>query len=150
MLVFVPLTGDELAGWAQTGDRRAALGYAVTPSMSASFGFGPADAEDAEHTALHVAGLAGLLQTGRRLVAVAEAPARPVAGSEFGLVRLGSLRWSSATALFADDDPGIADALRAHLGPAALETAWDDPQVADFLGENELLWHGPCEWPALV
>ena len=67
MLVFVPLTADELAAWAQTGHHRPARGYAVTPSLSAAFGFGPADAEDAEHTALHIAGLAGLAYVRPRL-----------------------------------------------------------------------------------
>ncbi len=150
MLVFVPLTADELAAWAQTGHHRPARGYAVTPSLSAAFGFGPADAEDAEHTALHIAGLAGLLDAGRRLVAVAEASATPVASSEFGQVRLGALPWSSVTALFADDDPGIADDLRGRLGGVALEAAWDDPVLAEEIGENELLWHGASEWQALL
>ena len=40
---------------------------------------------DAERTALHIAALAGLIQYGRRLVVVAETPARD-AGTDFGAV----------------------------------------------------------------
>ena len=48
MLVFVPVTPVELESWAQTGRLRPGSAYAVTSSLSAAFGFAPADAEDAE------------------------------------------------------------------------------------------------------
>lgn len=151
MLVFVPLSRTELQVWAESGRLHPSDAYAVTPSLRAAFGFGAADDEDAEHTVLHIAGLAALLHPGRRrLVAVAEASATPEAGDEFGRVRTGSLPWSAVTALFGDEDPDAASALRDELDRVSLGTAWDDPRVADFLAEHELSWHGPGEWDTLV
>ena len=150
MLVFVPVTPVELESWAQTGRLRPGSAYAVTSSLSAAFGFAPADAEDAEHTVLHIAGLASLLRGGRRLVAVVEASGRPVAGAEFGEVSVGVLGFDAVTALFADESPTSAEALAALVGGRTLDVAWDDAAVAEFLADNELLWHGPTEWHSLV
>ena len=149
MLVFVPLTATELAGWARLGSHQPGSAYGVTASLRRAFGFGPADDEDAEHTALHIAGLHGLLQGGSRLVAVAEASGRPVEGSEFGAVTVGELPWASVTALFSDDVPDAAAALRERLAGTELASAWDNDEVSDFLAEHELLWHGPGEWSSL-
>ncbi len=150
MLVFVPLTAAELTAWAESGRHRPPSGYAVTPSLRSSFGFDPADDEDAEHTVLHIAGLASLLRGGRRLVAVVETSGRPVAGAEFGEVSVGVLGFDAMTALFADESPASAAALAALVGGRTLDVAWDDPAVAEFLADNELLWHGPTEWKSLV
>lgn len=149
MLVFIPLAAAELAAWARSGHHRPASGYAVTPALRSAFGFTPADDEDAEHTVLHIAGLAAL-RGGRRLVAVAEAPASAVAGAEFGDVRVGELGYAAVTALFADASSTDADGLSGLVAGRDLATVWDDPRVAEFLGEHELLWHGPTEWQALV
>lgn len=150
MMIFVPLSVDELRSWAEAGRFQPASAYAVTPSMSAAFGFGPADTEDAEHTVLHIAGLAALLRGGRRLVAVAEGAGSPVSGAEFGDVRVGELPYTAVTALFGDPEtPGVR-ALGERVAGSTLGTAWDDPAVAELLADNELSWHGPTEWRALL
>lgn len=149
MLVFVPLTTDELVAWAESRRHRPTAAYAVTPPLTAAFGFTSADVEDAEHTVLHIAGLAALLRGGRRLVAVAEASATPQPTADFGDVSLDVLGFEAVTALFADQSPASAQALAALVGGRTLDASWDDPPVADFLAENELLWHGPTEWRAL-
>lgn len=150
MLVFVPLTASQLTRWAEGGSLEPGLAFAVTSSLRRAFGFTAADDEDGEHTALHIAGLAGLLYLRTRLVAVVEASGELVAGSEFGEVRVGPLPWSAVTALFGDDAPDAAAVLRERLTGRSLVTAWDEDAVADFLAEHELLWHGPGEWSALV
>lgn len=150
MLVVVPLSAAELTGWAGTGQHRPPVGYTVTPSLRSAFGFGPADEEDAEHTVLHIAGLASLLRGGRRLVAVVETSATPVPGAEFGEVRAGVLGFDAVTALFADESAATARVLADLAGGRTLDAAWDDPAVAEFLADNELLWHGPTEWQSLV
>lgn len=150
MLVFVPLTTAELAAWAESGAAAPRQAFAVTSSLRQAFGFTADDEEDAEHTALHIAGLAGLLQGGQRLVAVVEASARAVPGSEFGEVTVGELPWSAVTALFSDDAPDVSAALRVRLIGRSLATAWDEQEVAEFLAEHELLWHGPGEWSTLA
>ncbi len=149
MLLFVPLTTDELVAWAESGRHSPTAAHAVTPPLTAAFGFTPADVEDAEHTVLHIAGLAALLRGGRRLVAVAEASATPQPAADFGDVSLGVLGFEAVTALFADQSPASAEALVALVAGRMFDAAWEDPAVADFLAENELLWHGPTEWRAL-
>ena len=150
MLVFIPLTASRLTWWAVGGPIVPTQAFAVTTSLRKAFGFTTADDEDAEHTVLHIAGLAGLLYRRTRLVAVAEASARPEPWSEFGEVRVGELPWSSVTALFSDDAPDAAAAMRERLAGRSLATAWDEDEVAEFLAEHELLWHGPGEWSTLV
>lgn len=150
MMLFVAVPVGGLTRWAQGGSFQPGLAYAVTPSMSAAFGFGPSDTEDAEHTALHIAGLTGLLYFGTRLVAVVEASGQPVPGSEFGEVQVGTLPWSAVTALFSDDVSDATAALHERLMGRSLPTVWEEDEVADFLAEHELLWHGPGEWCALA
>ncbi|MFT3861208.1 DUF6912 family protein [Micropruina sp.] len=150
MLVFVPLTASRLTGWAVGGPIVPRQAFAVTSSLRQAFGFTADDEEDAEHTVLHIAGLAGLLYGRKRLVAVVEASARPVPGSEFGEVTVGELPWTAVTALFSDDAADAAAVLRKRLSGRSLATAWDEQEVADFLTEHELLWHGPGEWSTLV
>ena len=83
-LVFVPVSAGVLAAWAGCGSLAGPRrGFAVTPSMLAAFGL--AEGEDAEYTVLCIAGIAGLLAHGERLVAVAEAPTTP-GDDEFGEV----------------------------------------------------------------
>lgn len=150
MLVFVPLGADELAAWATSGTLAGRPAFAVTVAMRAAFGFSTPDDEEAEHTALHIAGLASLLATGSRLVAVVEAPARPVVGAELGDVEVDPLAFTALTALFAEDAPAEVGALRRRLADASLELAWDDAEVAEFLTVHELMWHGPGEWATLT
>lgn len=156
MLVFVPLTAKELAGWAGSGRFVPTPAFAVTASLRQAFGFTPDDDEDAGHTALHIAGLAGLLQHRTRLVVVAETSARAVSAhefgefGEFGEVDVGELPWGAVTALFGDEASVASDELRRRLQGLSLATAWDEPDVADFLAEHELSWHGPEEWPVLA
>lgn len=149
MLVFVPLSLHDLRAWAGSGELSPSEAFAVTATMRAGFGFGAEDDEEAEHTALHIAGLAGLLRVGGRLVAVAEAAARPVPDGEFGEVSVPALRWTAVTALFAEDAPREAARLHQRLAGSTLGTAWADPEIEAFVSEHELLWHGPGEWAAL-
>lgn len=150
MLIFVPLDSPALREWAQRGRHRPAVGYAVTTAMRDAFGFTTADDEEAEHTALHIAGLSSLLSSQRRLVAVADTPANPIPAADFGDVTVGAVSWSAVSALFGESAPLAADVLHRRLTGLDLPTAWDAEGVADFLGEYELLWHGPGEWTSLA
>nr|WP_300146980.1 hypothetical protein [Propionicimonas sp.] len=150
-LLFVPVTADQLAGWATSGVLSGEVrGHAVTRGFSLAFD--PADAEEAEHVALLVASVAALAATGRRLVAVAEGDVRPdPAGDEdFGQVLVTDLPYRSVTSLFADepDVPGLAAAAAAASG-LDLARAWDEPAVIELLQQADLLWHGAGEWADL-
>lgn len=150
-LLFLPVTGAQLADWQAAGVLSGPLkAYAVTPGLSAAFE--PSDDEEAEHLALLVASVAALTASGARQVAVLEAEAEPITDRDvdFGAVVTGDLRFDAIGSLFADEPeaPGLAAAATAALG-LSLQDAWDHPAVTVLLEEGDLLWHGPGEWESL-
>ncbi|MFT3877854.1 MAG: hypothetical protein QM708_15750 [Propioniciclava sp.] len=151
MLVFVPLSPAELADWASSGVRDV-TGFAATPSFLEAFELPSSDTEDADLTLLEVAGIAGLLAHGVRLVAVCAADAVGTEPAEFGAVTAGRVRWRSVESLFADDSDGagLAAAAREALGEADLDQAWDADAITALLRNTELLWHGSAEWERLT
>lgn len=149
-LVFVPLAGDELRTWAADGNLPGPVAaFAVTPGLLEAFM--PADEEDAERVALLVASVASLGRSGRRLVAVAEAPVRPRPGgdADFGEVLVDGLAWDAVTSLFADER-GLDVASAAAAARAPLAAAWEQPEVQVVVADADLLWYGPGEWRQLV
>lgn len=150
MLVFVPLAPADLADWASTGVRDV-TGFAATPAFLESFGLSSHDNEDTDRTLLEVAGVAGLLAHGVRLVAVCETDAAGAEPADFGAVVAGRVRWRSVESLFADDEAGAAAAAEtvSALDGASLDEAWDADEVTDLLRTTELLWHGSSEWEVL-
>ncbi|MGC3993174.1 MAG: hypothetical protein QM779_03440 [Propionicimonas sp.] len=150
-LVLVPLTTEQLAGWATSGVLAGPRpGHAVTAGLRAAFA--PSDDEEAEHIALLVASIASLVGTGRRLVAVVECSPRPDASADqdFGGVTVPDLAWDALQSLFADagDAEGLPEAAAAAAG-LSLTEAWDLPEVVRLLEEADLLWHGAGEWREL-
>ncbi len=150
MLVFVPLAPADLADWATSG-KRDVTGFAATPVFLETFDLSAHDIEDADLTLLEVAGIAGLLTHGVRLVAVCEATAAGAEPAEFGAVVAERVRWSAVESLFTDDEAGAARAasVAEALAGVELDEAWDDDAVTDLLRGTELLWHGSSEWARL-
>lgn len=150
MLVFRPVSDADLRS---LGEGAALTGpaWSVTPDFRDAFGLGPADDEDAERPALYLAGLDGLQRHGRRLVVVAEVPARDV-GHDYGSVEVGRIAFGDVRAIFADEpDAGpLVDAARAATAGLAIEDAWDDPAHEALLAGADLLWYGPEEWATLA
>ena len=151
MLVFVPLSAAELAEWATKGVRDVA-GYAATPSFLEAFELPASEIEDADLTLLEVAGVAGLLAHGVRIVAVCATDAVGTEPAEFGAVAAAGVRWRRVESLFADDPQGaaLAASAREDLGAADLDAAWDADVISEMLRNTELLWHGPTEWQTLA
>ena len=151
MLVFVPLSAAELAEWATRGVRDV-TGYAATPSFLEAFELPASDIEDADLTLLEVAGVAGLLAHGVRIVAVCATDAVGTEPAEFGAVTAAGVRWQRVESLFADDRHGaaLAASAREALDAADLDTAWDADAISEMLRNTELLWHGPTEWDTLA
>ena len=148
-LVFVPIAGDELSSWVGTGTLPGSRpGFAVTPAMLAAFGL--SEGEDAEYTALCIAGIAGLLRSGERLVAVVEAPVTP-GEDEFGQVEVADLAWTAVSALFAEDgtDSALVVATATAVAGTDLASAWESAEVEALLAGTDLLWYGPSEWVLL-
>ncbi|WP_282005106.1 DUF6912 family protein [Propioniciclava sinopodophylli] len=150
MLVFVPLSPPDLDAWASSG-RRDVSGFAATPVFLETFGLPSHDIEDADLTLLEVAGVAGLLAHGVRLVAVCQTEASGSEPAEFGAVVAEGVRWGAVESLFADDADGAARAaaVGAVLAGAGLEEAWEADAVSDLLRGTELLWHNSTEWEPL-
>jgi hypothetical protein len=149
-LVFVPVTGEELRAWATSGSLPGpAAAHAATPGLLEAFA--PSDDEDAERVALLVASVAALGRAGRRLVAVAEAPARPRPGgdADFGEVLVDAADWASVTSLFADER-GLDVAAAAAAAGGPLAEAWERSEVQAVVADADLLWYGPGEWAQLV
>ncbi len=153
-LVFVPVTAEEaqaiVDGATLAGPRP---GFAATPELVDTFGLRPDEDEEAEHSAVLLASLAGLIATGRRLVVVAEgvgvSPAEDPAARANGGVVVGDLPSSRCTAWFGDetDEPtrsavAVAAALVEGLD---LDPAWALPEVQSLLARHDLLWHGMAE-----
>jgi hypothetical protein len=149
-LVFIPLSNQELREWASSGRLPSEVdAYAVTSGLEAAFA--PSDEEEAERIALLVASVTALGRGARRLVAVAEAEARPRPGGDedFGEVVVGPLPYAAVTSLFAEEAGLDVSAATAAAG-GALAAAWEQPGVRSLLAEADLLWYGPAEWPNLV
>lgn len=149
-LLFIPLTPAELALWAGAGRLDwPRPGFSATPGLRAAFETG--DEEEAEHIALLVASVAGLVRYGLRLVAVVEASGEPTGDPDFGELRVPEAPYSAVQALFAEEaDPATVQQAAAAAKGLELAAAWDDPAVIGLLENADLLWHGPAEWSALV
>jgi hypothetical protein len=151
-LLFLPVSGAQLADWAAAGVLAGPLtGYAVTPAFQAAFE--PADTDEGEYLALQIASVAALVDNGVRQVAVVEGDVQPSVNPEeldFGAVTCTDLRFGAIASLFADepDAPGLAEAAAA-VGGLSLQAAWDHPAVITLLEEGDLLWHGAGEWESL-
>ena len=150
-LLFLPVTGAQLADWQAAGVLAGPLkAYAATPGLVAAFE--ASDDEEAEHLALLVASVAALAASGVRQVAVLEGETEPMIDDDvdFGAVVTGDLRFNAIQSLFADepDAPGLAEAARAATG-LVLQDAWNHPSVTVLLEEGDLLWHGAGEWQSL-
>ena len=152
-LLFLPVTGAQLADWQAAGVLAGPLkAHAATLGLSAAFE--ASDPEEAEHLALLVASVAALAASGVRQVAVLEAGAEPIVDTgtdvDFGAVVTRDLRFDAIQSLFADepDAPGLAEAARAATG-LALQDAWNHPAVTVLLEEGDLLWYGAGEWQSL-
>jgi hypothetical protein len=142
MLVFIALDRADLPTWANGRPLSSRPGFAVTTAMVDAFGFDSPTEETAEYTALNICGLAGLLQGGSRLVAVADAEAEET-NSEFGEVRVKAVGYSAVRSLFA---PAASDP---DLTGMTLAEAWDDAAVQEAIVDNPLLWYAPSEWNTL-
>ncbi len=151
MVALAPVSADTLAALvAGQGVAGPVLAYAATPLLLETFGLSAADDEEAERTALQLAGLAALIDTGRRLVVVSPEPYAADPEGSLGECTVPAL--SGLTAVFADGDDA-AEAVAAARAAAAgmtVDAAWELPEVQRLLAEHELLWFGPEEAGTLL
>lgn len=151
MLVFRPLSTEELRALGHGEQQTVHFAFAATPEFLATFDVASADDEDAERTLLYLAGLAALQRHDRRLVAVADLDAKG-RGNPLGVVSAPGLSLEQVSALFADDPSAqkLADAAAHSIRRLPLEDAWDHPAHDTLLKAADLMWYGPEEWASLV
>lgn len=149
-LICVPISGEELTTWVATGFLAGSrTAHGVTAGLTEAFE--PDDSDEAEQLALLVASVAGLIQYGYRLVAVAEVSQVLGRSDEFGTIAVTDLPWKAVRSLFTDADaaPGWQVASQAAKG-LTLSQAWQHPAVIELLEGSALLWHDASEWAILV
>lgn len=151
MVAFVPVSEEVLADLPSTPLVGPTPAFAVTTGLCDTFSLTPADDEEAERTALLLAGLSAVMAHGRRLVLVVDARADDLGGG-LGECTLGGVSWKDVSAIFADAPEAgsaVAEASAAAAG-LDLDEAWDVPAVQILLSEHDLLWFGPEEVGALT
>lgn len=145
-VVLVPVSRDQLSRLREAPLPGPVRGFAVTPALRDTFGLATSDDEEADRTALLLAGLSALLSYGRRLALVVEAQVSDT-DDPFGEVTLSDLQWGEVNAIFADDpaaQPSVAVAAAAVTG-LDLDAAWDTVEAQTLMSEHDLLWFGPEE-----
>lgn len=150
-VVLVPVSLDQLDRLRGAPLSGPMTGFAVTAALRDTFGLAVADDEEADRTALLLAGLKSLMSYGRRLVVVVETSAVDD-GDPLGEVSVPSVSWGDVSAVFADAPPG-ATAASATIDAVAgldLDAAWDTDAAHSLMTDHDLLWYGPEEVDVLV
>ncbi|MBI4899092.1 MAG: hypothetical protein HY829_01295 [Actinobacteria bacterium] len=150
-VVLVPVSRDQVRELRQAPLPGPLPGFAVTPALLDTFGLAAGEDEEADRTALLLAGLSALLSYGRRLALVVET-APTDTGDPFGEVTLAGLAWPEVSAIFADApeaEPLVRATAEGVVG-LDLDAAWDTEEVQALLGEHDLLWYGPEEAEAVL
>ena len=151
MTVVVPVSVEQLSGLREAPLAGPVTGFAVTPGLRDTFGLGDADEEEADRTALLLAGLSSLTSYGKRLAVVIDALAVDH-GDPLGEVTLRGVAWGEVSAIFADS-PEAATAVSAAAEAVSgldLDVAWDVEAVHVLMAEHDLLWFGPEELDTLL
>jgi len=150
-VVLVPVSMEQLSGLREAPLAGPVTGFAVTPSLRDTFGLGDADEEEADRTALLLAGLSSLISYGKRLALVIDALAVDD-GDPLGEVTLRGVAWGEVSAIFADSPEAataVSDAAKAVSG-LDLDASWDTDAVRALMAEHDLLWYGPDEVDTLL
>jgi len=150
-VVLVPVSAEQLAALRERPMIGPLRGFAVTAALRDTYGLAVADDEEADRTALLLAGLAALMSHGRRLAVVVDKPAVDD-GDPLGEVGVASVTWSDVSAIFADA-PEAVDAVAAAAAAVSgldLDAAWDTDEAQTLMVDHDLLWFGPEEADAVL
>lgn len=151
MAAFVPVSRDALSALTTAPMTGPVEAFGVTAGLCDTFSLPPTADEEAERTALLVAGVASLISYGSRLVLVVEATPT---GDEGGLgeCTLPGVQWREVSAIFEESSEAqpAATAAAAAVEGLDLEAAWDAEPVQALMREHDLLWYGPEEVDAII
>ena len=149
-VVLVPISHDTLTELRDTRITGRVVGpvtgFAVTAALRDTFGLGVADDEEADRTALLLAGLKSLMSDGKRLVVVVDTSAVDD-GDPLGEVTVPGISLQDVSAFFADAPEAAAavSATARAVGGLDLDAAWDTAEAQALMTEHDLLWYGPEE-----
>ena len=151
MVVFVPVSREALSGLTATPLTGPVAAFGVTSGLCDTFSLPPSADEEAERTALLLAGLASLIAYGSRLVLVVEATTTDDDGG-LGESTVSALAWRDVSAIFAEPAEAASAVAKAAAAVQGLDldAAWDAEPVQALMSEHDLLWYGPEEVDALV
>jgi hypothetical protein len=151
MVAFVPLSRDTLSALTTAPIPGPVAAFGVTPGLCDTFTLPATADEEAERTALLVAGLSSLISYGSRLVLVVDAAPTDDEGG-LGECTLPALAWRDVSAIFAEPPEAVSAvaAAAAAVQGLDLDAAWDAEAVQTLMGEHDLLWYGPEEVDALL
>ena len=151
MVAFVPASRDVLSALVAAPIPGPVAAFGVTPGLCETFSLPPAADEEAERTALLMAGLSSLISYGSRLVLVVEATPTDDEGGR-GECTVGDVAWRDVSAIFAEPSEAeqAAAAAVAAVHGLDLDAAWDAEPVQALMSEHDLLWYGPEEIGTLV
>jgi hypothetical protein len=150
-VVLVPVSRDQLDSLREEPLAGPVTGFTVTAALRDTFGLSAADDEEADRTALLLAGLRSLMSNGKRVVLVVDAS--PVDdGDPLGEVTLPGISWKDVSAFFADASEAalLAAATARAVAGLDLDVAWDTDAAQALMGEHDLLWYGPEEVGAFL
>ena len=151
MVAFVPVSRDALSALTTVPISSPVAAFGVTTGLCDTFSLPPTADEEADRTALLMAGVSSLISYGSRLVLVVEATPVDDEGG-LGECTLPGVQWRDVSAFFAESSeaqPAVAAAAAAVEG-LDLEAAWDAEPVQTLMKEHDLLWYGPEEVGVLI
>ena len=151
MVAFVPVSVDTLSALTTSALTGPVAAFAVTPGLCDTFSLPPTADEEAERTALLLAGLSSLISYGSRLVLVVEATTTDDDGG-LGESTVSALAWRDVSAIFAEPAEAASAVAKAAAAVQGLDldAAWDAEPVQALMSEHDLLWYGPEEVGTIV
>lgn len=149
--MFVPIAPADVPRAASTILAGPVPAYSATRELADAFGYTPDMDEDAEHAALVLASVTGLIRYGRRVVLVADVPPGVVAPGDDpanGAVTLERLEPRWIVSWFTDEASVDVTGAASAASGLDLDDAWDVAAVQELVASHDLLWHGPAELSA--
>lgn len=149
MVAFVPVSRDALSALTTAPISGPVAAFGVTPGLCDTFSLPPTADEEADRTALLIAGVSSLISYGSRLVLVVEATPTDEEGG-LGECTVDGVAWRDVSAIFAEPSEAQPAAAVAAVQGLDLDAAWDAEPVQALMREHDLLWYGPEEVGALI
>lgn len=140
-ILFLPLTAAEVRACAAGAALGPGPAYASSATLRETFGYGPAEDEDADFAAQVFAALRALADGQPPCLLAMEVATLPAETGEreFGEIERPPVRWRDVRALFLGD-ASCSEAYAETARGRTLADLWADAATHDFLAVHDLLW----------